>query len=763
MVAGWPGRPPPAWPAARGRARPTTRSPPRTAARRPTYAGGAGARGAITQRDRDDRRLGRPARRPRPRRAASGVRIELTAADLPVDPGCRRGRSAGVDPLRWVAGGGDDHCFAATVPPRLPGRTSGDRAGAPRSATSRGGVHRPRAAGAGGHEHFGGPLVGWRHAAPPPRVLTVAGSDSGGGAGIQADLKTMLALGVHGMSVDHRGDRAELDRRARLLGAAGSTRVDAQLAAVLDDIGVDAVKTGMLASAGARRGHREAARGTWPHRSSSTRCASPSTATRCWCPTAVEAIDRRAAPARDGRHAEPARGRPAHRRHRSTTPPASAAPPTRCSRSGRDVGAGQGRASRRATPSTCSPTATPRSSCPRRGWTTATPTAPGARSPRRSRRTSRSVDDVPERGPGCQGLRHRRDRGGLPARRRNRPGRPRLASGDERSSTSATSRTTAERAAPDRRACRRSTSSVYGGPDDDAGRPGRVRAAGGRVPRRLPRRRAGRDGRAAPHGDDAVEIKRMYVVPAARGRGLSRVMLAPLEERARRAWGQAGSCWRPASGSRRRCGSTRPRATSDRRLRPLRCQPLSLSFGKSLARGRTPSAADLAGLEAGGAHVHLLVGAAATQRPHRLDVRVETTARATVRVRHVHAEPGTLATHITHGSHGDRVARRVRVWLQTSAEATLACAAGRCAWSTSRREFATSSGGKTAAVLENSLDIHTAGDLLRHYPRRYYERGRADRSRGRSRVGEQVTLQVKVVEGHGPPDPAQAATRPTSP
>jgi hydroxymethylpyrimidine/phosphomethylpyrimidine kinase len=81
----------------------------------------------------------------------------------------------------------------------------------------------------------------------PPRVLSVAGSDSGGGAGIQADLKTMLALGVHGMSVvtavtaqDSTGVHGywELPPEA----------VDAQLAAVLDDIGVDAVKTGMLAS-----------------------------------------------------------------------------------------------------------------------------------------------------------------------------------------------------------------------------------------------------------------------------------------------------------------------------------------------------------------------------------------------------------------------------------------------------------------------------------------------------------------------------------
>jgi hydroxymethylpyrimidine/phosphomethylpyrimidine kinase len=81
----------------------------------------------------------------------------------------------------------------------------------------------------------------------PARVLTVAGSDSGGGAGIQADLKTMLALGVHGMSVVTAvtaQDSTGVHGYWELPPAA----VDAQLAAVLDDIGVDAVKTGMLAS-----------------------------------------------------------------------------------------------------------------------------------------------------------------------------------------------------------------------------------------------------------------------------------------------------------------------------------------------------------------------------------------------------------------------------------------------------------------------------------------------------------------------------------
>ena len=81
----------------------------------------------------------------------------------------------------------------------------------------------------------------------PPRVLTIAGSDSGGGAGIQADLKTMLACGVHGMSV------VTAVTAQNSIGVQGVwelpvAAVEAQFHSVVDDIGVDAVKTGMLAS-----------------------------------------------------------------------------------------------------------------------------------------------------------------------------------------------------------------------------------------------------------------------------------------------------------------------------------------------------------------------------------------------------------------------------------------------------------------------------------------------------------------------------------
>ena len=84
--------------------------------------------------------------------------------------------------------------------------------------------------------------------AAPPRVLTVAGSDSGGGAGIQADLKTMLALGVHGMSVI-TAVTAQNSTGVQGYWELPAEAVRAQFRSVVDDIGTQAVKTGMLASA----------------------------------------------------------------------------------------------------------------------------------------------------------------------------------------------------------------------------------------------------------------------------------------------------------------------------------------------------------------------------------------------------------------------------------------------------------------------------------------------------------------------------------
>src|SRR5439155_25021046 len=82
----------------------------------------------------------------------------------------------------------------------------------------------------------------------PPRALTIAGSDSGGGAGIQADLKTFFALGVHGMSA------LTALTAQNTVGVSGVHEVppafvEEQIAAVVTDIGIDAAKTGMLASA----------------------------------------------------------------------------------------------------------------------------------------------------------------------------------------------------------------------------------------------------------------------------------------------------------------------------------------------------------------------------------------------------------------------------------------------------------------------------------------------------------------------------------
>jgi hydroxymethylpyrimidine/phosphomethylpyrimidine kinase len=79
----------------------------------------------------------------------------------------------------------------------------------------------------------------------PPVALTVAGSDSGGGAGIQADLKTFSAMKVYGMSVV-TAVTAQNTKRVSGAVAIPVDMITAQLDAVLEDIGADAVKTGML-------------------------------------------------------------------------------------------------------------------------------------------------------------------------------------------------------------------------------------------------------------------------------------------------------------------------------------------------------------------------------------------------------------------------------------------------------------------------------------------------------------------------------------
>ena len=80
------------------------------------------------------------------------------------------------------------------------------------------------------------------------RVLTIAGSDSGGGAGIQADLKAIAANGGYGMSAI-TALTAQNTQGVRSIHGVPTAMIQAQIAAVAEDIGVDAVKIGMLHSA----------------------------------------------------------------------------------------------------------------------------------------------------------------------------------------------------------------------------------------------------------------------------------------------------------------------------------------------------------------------------------------------------------------------------------------------------------------------------------------------------------------------------------
>jgi hydroxymethylpyrimidine/phosphomethylpyrimidine kinase len=81
-----------------------------------------------------------------------------------------------------------------------------------------------------------------------PCCLTIAGSDSGGGAGIQADLKTFAALGVHGTSAI-TALTAQNTRGVVALHLVPAKHLRAELDAVFDDFAIAAVKTGMLGDA----------------------------------------------------------------------------------------------------------------------------------------------------------------------------------------------------------------------------------------------------------------------------------------------------------------------------------------------------------------------------------------------------------------------------------------------------------------------------------------------------------------------------------
>ena len=81
-----------------------------------------------------------------------------------------------------------------------------------------------------------------------PRLLSIAGSDSGGGAGVQADLKTFAALGCFGMTAI-TALTAQNTTGVRAIHAVPLAMLAAQIDAVVEDIGVDAVKIGMLHSA----------------------------------------------------------------------------------------------------------------------------------------------------------------------------------------------------------------------------------------------------------------------------------------------------------------------------------------------------------------------------------------------------------------------------------------------------------------------------------------------------------------------------------
>src|SRR5437764_9828876 len=84
------------------------------------------------------------------------------------------------------------------------------------------------------------------HRSRTPAALTIAGSDSGGGAGIQADMKAFARCGVHGTTAI-TAITAQNAVGVEAVAPVDPEMIVAQVRAVVDDLGVDAVKVGMLA------------------------------------------------------------------------------------------------------------------------------------------------------------------------------------------------------------------------------------------------------------------------------------------------------------------------------------------------------------------------------------------------------------------------------------------------------------------------------------------------------------------------------------
>ena len=224
--------------------------------------------------------------------------------------------------------------------------------------------------------------------ATPPRVMTIAGTDSGGGAGVAADLRAFAACGVHGCVA------VTAVTVQNTVGVTGvhtvpPETVAAQIEAVATDIGLDAVKTGMLATTRDHPGDRAGVR---PDRDRRRRPDAagrrPGRGVHARRPAArrqrARRLPHRPVPARHRRHAEPRRGAPAGRPRRAR-PGRAVRGGDAAARARAAARAGQGRAPARTTPtsaSTCTTTAARSPSCPGPGSRPATPTAAATPWPR---------------------------------------------------------------------------------------------------------------------------------------------------------------------------------------------------------------------------------------------------------------------------------------------------------------------------------------------------------------------------------------------